>query len=291
MKKTILEIKNLTKYYGKILGVKDLSLALQEGEVFGFIGPNGAGKSTTIRSIMGLIQKTDGTILFEGNEFDGKDISIKESIGYLPSEIHLYDDLTVKEMLNFHESFYKKNVKKKRRELVKKLQLDETKRVEDLSLGNAKKLGIVLAFMHEPKLLILDEPTSGLDPIMQQVFFELLQEEKKKGTTIFYSTHILSEISKICDRVGIIKEGTLLKIEAIQELHDKDLNFVTLESDEIEKIIKELKIEVMKREENRIQFRNTLTADSLIKTLSKYKIDKLLIEEATLEDIFLHYYQ
>ena len=291
MKNTVLEIKNLTKYYGKVLGVKDLSLSLKEGEIFGFIGPNGAGKSTTIRSIMNLINKTEGTILINGQEFKKDDIYIKENIGYLPSEIHLYDDLTVKEILDYHESFYKKNIHKRKNELVKRLKLDEAKKIEDLSLGNAKKLGIVLAFMHEPKLLILDEPTSGLDPIMQEVFYELLKEEKAKGTTIFYSTHILSEVSKVCDRVGIIKDGKLLKIETIEELYKKNLTFVTLISNETDKIIKNLKLNIILNENNMIKFKNELSPDTLIKELSKYKIDKILIEEATLEDIFLHYYK
>ena len=145
--------------------------------------------------------------------------------------------------------------------------------------------------MHEPKLLILDEPTSGLDPIMQQVFYDLLQEEKEKGTTIFYSTHILSEISNICDRVGIIKEGKLLKVESIKELQSKNLTNVTITSNEIEKITKELKVEVETLDEKTIKFKNTLDSNNLIKILSKYEIEKLLIEEPTLEDIFLHYYK
>lgn len=290
MEKCILEIKNLTKYYGKVLGVKDLSLKLNESEIFGFIGPNGAGKSTTIRAIMNLINKTDGTVLINGHEFNKDDTSLKELVGYLPSEIHLYEDLTVKEMLDYHESFYKKNIHKRREELVKRLKLDETKKIEDLSLGNAKKLGILLAFVHEPKLLILDEPTSGLDPIMQQVFYKLLQEEKEKGTTIFYSTHILSEISKICDRVGIIKDGKLLKVETVEEMQKKSLTLVTIESKENEKIINDLKLEVTYKDSNVIKFKNQLSSDSLVKSLAKYKIDKILIEEATLEDIFLHYY-
>jgi len=291
VKKTILEIKNLTKYYGKVLGVKKLSLTLNEGEVFGFIGPNGAGKSTTIRSIMNLINKTEGTILIDGQEFNKDDIKLKEQIGYLPSEIHLYENLTVKEMLDYHESFYKKNIHKRRSELVKRLKLDESKRIEDLSLGNSKKLGIVLAFMHEPKLLILDEPTSGLDPIMQQTFYELLKEEKEKGTTIFYSTHILSEISKICDRVGIIKEGKLLKVETMEEMRNKNFTFVTVESNEVEKIITKLKLNINSKDHNVIRFKNELSPDLLVKELAKYKIDKILIEEATIEDIFLHYYK
>ena len=291
MKKIILEIKNLTKYYGKVLGVKNLSLTLNEGEIFGFIGPNGAGKSTTIRSIMNLINKTEGIVLFNGKEFNKDDISLKRLVGYLPSEINLYDDLTVKEMLDYHEYFYKNNISKRRKELVKRLKIDETKKIEDLSLGNLKKLGIVLAFMHEPKLIILDEPTSGLDPIMQQVFYELLKEEKEKGTTILYSTHILSEVSKICDRVGIIKDGKLLKIETIENLQRNNMTYVTIESNDNEKIIKDLKLEVNNMNNNYIKFKNLLPSDILIKSLSKYKIDKILIEEATLEDIFLHYYK
>ncbi|MCI6266081.1 MAG: ABC transporter ATP-binding protein [Erysipelotrichaceae bacterium] len=287
----ILEIKNLTKYYGNILGVESLSLSLEEGEVFGFIGPNGAGKSTTIRSIMNLVNKNEGTILIEGQEFKKDDRKMKERIGYLPSEIHLYDDFTVKEMLDYHESFYQKEIHNRRRKLVKRLKIDETKKIEDLSLGNLKKVGIVLALMHDPKLLILDEPTSGLDPLMQETFFDILKEEKQKGTTILYSTHILSEVSKICDRVGMIKEGHLLKVVTIKELHQKNFNFVTIESSEIEKIITKLKEEVIMREGNFVKIKNTLPPDQLIKLLGDYKLEKLLIEEATLEDLFFHDYK
>ena len=289
--KNILEIKSLTKYYGKTLAVKDLSLDLKEGEIFGFIGPNGAGKSTTIRSIMNLINKTKGEVYFLGETLTKDNLKLKEQIGYLPSEVYLYEELTVKEMLDYHQTFYKKDLSQRRKYLVKKLKLDETKKIEDLSLGNQKKLGIVLAFIHSPKLLILDEPTSGLDPIMQQVFYDLLKEEKEKGTTIFYSTHIWSEISKICDRVGIIKEGTLLKIENIKELQNKNLNIVTIKSNEVNEIIKKIKIAVETLDEKTIKFKNTLSSDELIKLLQNYKIEKLLIEEPTLEDIFLHYYQ
>lgn len=289
--KKILEIKNLTKYYKDVIGVKELSLELYEGEIFGFIGPNGAGKSTTIRSVMNLINKTEGTVLLNGVELTNNNTQLKELIGYLPSEISVYEDLTVKEMLDYHEAFYKKRIHKKRNELVKRLKLDESKKIEDLSLGNLKKLGIVLAFMHQPKLLILDEPTSGLDPIMQQTFYDILREEKEKGTTIFYSTHILNEVSKICDRVGIIKDGTLLKVESIEELKTKNLTRVIIESDDIENIQKDLKLENALIDGNTIEFKNTLAIDLLIKKLSKYKIDKLLIEEAMLEDIFLHYYK
>ena len=291
MSKNILEIQNLTKYYGKIKGVENLSLKLEEGEIFGFIGPNGAGKSTTIRSIMNLINKTSGRVLIDNKEFNKDDIEIKEKIGYLPSEIHLYDDLTVKEMLDYHESFYKKDISKRRKELVKRLELDEKKKIEDLSLGNLKKLGIVLAFMHEPKILILDEPTSGLDPIMQNIFYDLLKEEKAKGNTIFYSTHILNEVSKICDRVGIIRNGKLIKVVKIEDLFKESLTFVTITSDQIKEILEDLKVNTLLENGNTIKFGNNLSSDELIKKLSKYKIDRILIEEATLDDMFLHYYK
>lgn len=291
MGKNILEIQNLTKYYGKIKAVDNLSLKLEEGEIFGFIGPNGAGKSTTIRAIMNLINKTSGKVLIENKEFNKYSVKLKEKIGYLPSEIYLYDDLTVKEMLDYHESFYKENIHNRRIELVKRLELDEKKKIEDLSLGNLKKLGIILAFMHEPKLLILDEPTSGLDPIMQNVFYELLKEEKEKGNTIFYSTHILNEVSKICDRVGIIKEGKLIKVEKIEDLSKKSLIIVTITSKQSRKIEEDLKVNVILEEGNTIKFGNNLLPDELIKKLSKYTIERILIEEATIEDMFLHYYQ
>lgn len=287
--KNILEIKNLTKFYGEVLGVENLSLELREKEIFGFIGPNGAGKSTTIKSIMNLISKDNGEVLIDGKVFDKDSIELKKLIGYLPSEIYLYDDLSVKAMLDYHESFYD-DTHNKRKYLVEKLQLDENKKIEDLSLGNLKKLGIILAMMHSPKILILDEPTSGLDPIMQQIFYDLLKEEKERGTTIFYSTHILSEISKICDRVGIIKDGHLLKVETIKELKKKNLNYVTVVSKDVDKIAKELKNIDVEINDGKIKFKNTLDSNKLIKILSKYDIEDLLIEEATLEEMFLHYY-
>lgn len=291
MENSILELKNLIKYYGKTRGVEDISLKLERGEIFGFIGPNGAGKSTTIRSIMNLINKTSGKVLIEGKEFKEADIEIKENIGYLPSEIHLYDDLTVKGMLDYHESFYKKDIHKRRMELTERFKLDEKKKIEDLSLGNLKKLGIILAFMHEPKLLILDEPTSGLDPIMQNEFYHLLKEEKEKGNTIFYSTHILGEISKICDRVGIIKEGKLIEIKKVNDLYKNSLTFSTITSKEVDEITKDLNLNIIQKNKETIRFANNLSANELIKKLSKYEIEKILIEEATLEDIFLHYYK
>jgi len=288
---TILEIINLKKYYGKIRGVEDVSIKINKGEIYGFIGPNGAGKSTTIRTLMNLINKTSGKILVNGKELDKNDLEVKELIGYLPSEICLYDDLTVKEMLDFHESFYKKDINKKRKELVKLLKLDESKKVEDLSLGNSKKLGIILALMHEPKLLILDEPTSGLDPIMQNIFYELLLEEKKKGTTILYSTHILSEVSKICDRIGIIKDGKIIKEDTVENIVKNSITYLTIDSKDIENIKNELNLKVISEQSSTIKFINDLEPNELMNKISKYRINKLLIEEVSIEDLFIEYYK
>ena len=286
----MLEIKNLTKYYGKIKGVENVNLNIKSGEIFGFIGPNGAGKSTTIRCIMNLINKTKGEIYVNG-ELDTKDnIKLKDTIGYLPSEIHLYDDLKVKDIIEYSNSFYKKDCLKRANELVKRLDIDVDKKIEELSLGNLKKLGIVLSLMHEPKLLILDEATSGLDPLMQEEFYKILLEEKKKGTTIFFSSHVLSEIKKICDRVGIIKDGKVIKVESVKSLIDNNFDIVTIKSKQLDKIEKEVEASLIFKDKEEIKFMNKTSASDLITMLAKYDIDKILIEEPSIEEIFMHYY-
>ena len=194
-------------------------------------------------------------------------------------------------MLNYHESFYKKDIHRRRQDLVKKLKLDENKKIEDLSLGNLKKIGIILALMHEPKILILDEPTSGLDPIIQQVFYKLLMEEKKKGTTILYSTHVLSEISKICDRVGIIKDSHLVKIEDVDSLNNNRLTFIKITSEDNEKIKEALNLETYELGKNTIRFKYDKDVNSLLSVLTNFNIDRMLIEEPTIEEIFMHYYR
>ena len=287
----VLEIKHLKKYYGKSRGVEDVTLSINEGEIYGFIGPNGAGKSTTIRTIMGLINKNEGKIFYNGNELDMNDIKVKETIGYLPSEVNLYEDFTVKEMLDYHETFYKKNISKRRKELVKLLKLDESKRIEELSLGNLKKVGIVLSLMHSPKFLILDEPTSGLDPIMQSVLHDILLEEKNKGTTILYSSHVLSEVSNLCDTIGFIKDGVIIKEDSLANIKNNSYTYLTIFSKEIDKIKKELDLKVKEEKNNTIKFINNMNSNELINKLSKYDIEKLLIEEVSLEDLFSSFYK
>ena len=291
MNEVVIELKNLKKYYGTSRGIEDVTLKINKGDIYGFIGPNGAGKSTTLRTIMGLINKTDGEIYINGKEADINDLEMKKSIGYLPSEINLYDDMTVKEVFNYHALFYKENLKKRRIELVKLLKIDESKKIEDLSLGNLKKVGIVLALMHEPKILILDEPTSGLDPIMQNIFHDILLTEKKKGTTILYSSHVLSEVSNICDRVGFIKDGKIIKEDFMNNIKKDSYTYLKITSKEIEKIKKELKLKIVKESDNEIVFINNMEPNILMTKLSKYKIDHILIEEVPLEDFFMNYYK
>ena len=287
----LLEIKNLKKYYGKSVGVENVSLSIEEGEIYGFIGPNGAGKSTTIRTIMGLINKTNGTIYFDGKELNANDPKTKKLIGYLPSEVNLYGEMKVSEMFDYHESFYDVDTDKRRKKLVKLLKIDETKRIEDLSLGNLKKVGIVLALMHNPKLLILDEPTSGLDPLIQSIFHEILKEEKENGTTILYSTHVLSEVSSLCDKVGFIKDGRIIKEDLIDNIKKDNYTYLRITSKDIESIKKELKLKVIKDNNNETTFINDIDSNTLLNKLSKYDIERVLIEEISLEDLFMNYYK
>lgn len=288
---SIIEIKHLKKYYGNIRGVNDVSLKINKGDIYGFIGPNGAGKSTTIRTMLGLINKTSGDIYIKGNRYDANNLEIKKIIGYLPSEINLYDDMTVKEIFDYHETFYEKKLTKRRKELVKLLKINENKKIEDLSLGNLKKVGIVLSLMHEPEILILDEPTSGLDPIMQNVFHDILFKEKEKGTTILYSSHVLSEISNICDRVGFIKDGVIIKEDTVENIKKDNYTYLNITSKDISKIKKDLQLKIIKENNNEIVFLNNIDSNVLIKKLAKYDIERLLIEEISLEDLFINYYK
>lgn len=290
MDKTI-EVIKLKKYYGKTRGVEDVSFSLDKGEVFGFIGPNGAGKSTTIRSMLNLINKTGGSVLIKGRAYQTNDVQLKKIIGYLPSEVYLYDDLTVKAILDYHERFHGAGTHEKRARLVQLLELDESKKIEDLSLGNKKKVGIVLALAHDPEIIILDEPTSGLDPIMQQTFYRIIREEKARGKTIIYSTHILGEVSKICDKVGIIKDGILIKTDSVENLTKNSFSIVTVTSPEKDRILEELSAETISSEEDTVKFKTELPAERLIGSLAKYRLDKILIEEPTIEELFMHYYE
>ena len=291
MENYVLELQKLKKYYGENRGIEEVSIKIKKGDIYGFIGPNGAGKSTTLRTIIGLINKTNGKIFIKGKELDINDLETKKIIGYLPSEINLYDDMTIKEIFDYHESFYEKNITKRRKELIKLFKINETKKIEDLSLGNLKKVGIVLSLMHEPELLILDEPTSGLDPIMQNTLHEILLKESAKGTTILYSSHILSEVYNLCNKIGFIKEGKIIKEDLIENIKKENYTYLTIISKEIPKLKKELNLKIVNEENNEIKFINNLSPNDLIKKLAKFDIDKFLIEDISLEDLFINYYK
>lgn len=288
-----IEIKGLTKLYGKSRGIVDVDLEVQEGEVFGFIGPNGAGKSTTIRTLLNFIHPTKGQAKIFGLNCFTQSEKIKQQIGYLPSEVHYYDDMKVRELLKHSANFYKKDCSEKTLELCNALELSTDKKLEELSFGNKKKVGIVQALLHEPKLLILDEPTSGLDPLMQNKFFEILKEENKKGTTIFFSSHMLTEVQKMCDRVAIIKEGKILNIESIDSLRANTYKKIKIELKNSDNSVFEKFAGVVNRtvKDDYIEFLFNGQVDKVIKKLYEYEVNNIWIEEPQLEEIFMHYYQ
>lgn len=288
-----IEIKGLTKMYGRFRGILDVDIQVQEGEVFGFIGPNGAGKSTTIRTILNYIHPTKGQAKIFGLDCFTQSEKLKQQIGYLPSEVHYYDDMKVRELLNYSASFYKKDCSNKISELCDSLELTTDKKLEELSFGNKKKVGIVQALLHEPKLLILDEPTSGLDPLMQSKFFEILKEENKKGTTIFFSSHILTEVQKMCDRVAIIKEGKIINIESIDNLRANTYKKIRIELKNPDNNVFDNFTGVVNWtvHDNCIEFLFNGQVDSVIKKLYEYEVKNIWIEEPQLEEIFMHYYE
>lgn len=289
----VIESNQLTKMYGKARGISNVSFTVKEGEIFGFIGPNGAGKSTTIRTLLALIYPTSGSATIFGKDCIKYAPEIKKEIGYLPSEVFYYDNMKVIDLLKYSASFYKKDCTKRIRELAEALNLDLSKKIDDLSLGNKKKVGIVQGLLHEPKLIILDEPTSGLDPLMQQKFFELLREENKKGATILFSSHILSEVQKLCDRVAIIKEGEIVKVETMSALTENSYKKFRLE------VVNQVTTEVfqldgatdIKVKEKTVSFIYKGNMNAIISKIAEIPLKNLWVEEPTLEEIFMHYYE
>jgi len=289
----IIEIHQLTKYYGKHKGIENVSFSVEEGEIFGFIGPNGAGKSTTIRTLLSLIYPTSGSATIFGKDCIQYGPEIRKQIGYLPSEVFYYENMKVIDVLKYSASFYQNVNMSRIKELSSTMELDLNKRIEDLSYGNKKKVGIVQGLLHEPKLIILDEPTSGLDPLMQQRFFDLIEIENKKGSTILFSSHILPEVQKLCTRVAIIKDGSIVKIE----------NMDTLRNDNYKKFMVELAAPVsdgffqldgitnLVKDGSQFRFLFRGDINRILDLMHGQPLKNLLIEEPSLEEIFMHYYQ
>ncbi len=289
---SIIEVNHLTKYYGKARGIVDVSFNVEEGEIFGFIGPNGAGKSTTIRLFLSLIYPTSGQAKIFGKDCIKFGPEIRQDIGYLPSEVFYYEGMKVLDLLKYSASFYKKDCTKRLYELSDLMELDLKRRIDDLSYGNKKKVGIVQGLLHSPKLIVLDEPTAGLDPLMQQNFFNLIREENQRGATVFFSSHILGEVQRLCSRVAIIKEGSIINIQDIKSLQHDNYKKIRLSADNLDdKAFSFDGISNLQRENGVLSFLFRGDINQVTQLISGMKLSDLIIEEPTLEEIFLHYYE
>ena len=279
----------LTKNYGKSRGIIDVNLRVGEGEFFGFIGPNGAGKSTTIRTILGLIKSNSGTAKVFGKDMEKEKKEMLREIGYIPSEAMFYPGMRVKDVISLSANLRKKDCKAEAEILCERLQLDTGKKVEELSLGNRKKVANVSAHQHNPKLCILDEPTSGLDPLMQREFFDILDEKNEKGTTIFLSSHILSEIQNHCTKAAIIREGRLIACDTVEALAKTSAKRIHIQGNlDLSSLPG---VRDYKRIEENHDFLYGGDINELLKVLSNKNIQDLTISEPDLEEIFMHYYE
>ena len=285
----VIKTENLTKYYGKARGIIGLDLLVQQGECFGFIGPNGAGKSTTIRTLLGLIAPTSGTASVLGKEIVTEKQAILSETGYLPSEAVFYNGMKVKDILKFSAGLRGKDCSKEAALLCERLDLDVSRKADELSFGNRKKVAIVCALQSNPKLLILDEPTGGLDPLMQHEFFEIIRERNKNGTTIFISSHILSEVQNNCTRAAVIREGRIIACDNVDALGRTNAKRISV-SGEID--LSGLDgIKDLSTGELTTSFLYSGDINTLLLRLSQGKVSDLSISEPDLEEIFLHYYE
>lgn len=290
----VIELNKLTKYYGRSRGIIDVDLSVKRGEVFGFLGPNGAGKSTAIRTILDLIRPTSGWARVNGMDPTREGAKVRRSVGYLPSDFGTYKSMTAKAYLHTLLEMMDYKGPDRIYELAGRLDLDLKRRIKDFSRGNRQKIGVISAFMHNPKLVILDEPTTGLDPLMQQEFYRIVLEEKGKGNTVFLSSHILTEVEAICDRVGIIREGRLIIVENMSTFKRKTGKVLNVEFD------RKVDPDIFMRLEGVSHIRcgegNVLIMtvsshiDGVIKELARHMVIDLTYDEVSLEDLFLKYY-
>ena len=285
----IIKTTKLTKNYGKARGIIDLDLTVKQGEFFGFIGPNGAGKSTTIRTLLGLISPTAGSAEIFGKDITKEKEAILQRVGYLPSEAIFYRGMKVKDILKLSADLRKKDCTAEAKSLCDRLQLDTGRKIDELSFGNRKKVGIVCALQHNPELLVLDEPTSGLDPLMQKEFFEILRERNKQGTTIFLSSHILSEIQRNCTRAAIIRSGKIIACDSVEELAKTSTKRVNVHGTvNLDTLGGDRDIE---RTNDSVSFLYNGDMTALLNTLSAGKVNDLTVSEPDLEEVFMHYYE
>jgi ABC-2 type transport system ATP-binding protein len=286
--------EGLTKFYGKERGVIDLDLEVSQGEIFGYLGPNGAGKTTTIRLLLDLLRPTRGTSRVLGKHPYSDGVGVRSDIGYLPGELALYDRLTGEQMLTYISHLRKMEGLGDAPRLAEQLELDLSRQVSDLSSGNKQKIGLVQAFMHRPELLILDEPTAGLDPLMQQEFYRLVHEAQGEGRTVFLSSHILSEVERIADRVGIIREGRMVVVEELETLKERaprrlDLHFAApVPAAEFADLPHVQDVSV---DGSVVSCRVVGSVDALVKQAARCELKNIVSHEADLEELFLQYYR
>jgi ABC-2 type transport system ATP-binding protein len=289
---SIIEVNNLTKYYGKSRGIVDVSFAEEEGEIFGFIGPNGAGKSTTIRLLLSLIHPTSGSAKVFGMDVTKQGPKIRRDIGYLPSEVYYYEGMKVKDLLKYSASFYPHDCTQRIQELSDIMELEQNRRISDLSYGNKKKVGIVQGLLHSPRLLFLDEPTAGLDPLMQRNFFDLIRQENARGVTVFFSSHILGEVQRLCTRVGIIREGKIAEISDIRTLQQNNYKKVNVTATDLSPAAFEMPgVTNLEMDDHTVHFFFKGDINAVLQKISVVQVTDLTIEEPTLEEIFMHYYE
>ena len=284
-----IKTSNLTKYYGKSRGIINLNLSVKKGECFGFIGPNGAGKSTTIRTLLGLISPTSGSAQIFGKDITKEKEAILQNIGYLPSEAVFYPGMKVKDVLTLSADMRRMNCAEEARKLCDRLQLDTSRKVDELSFGNRKKAAIVCALQSIPELLILDEPTGGLDPLMQREFFDIIRERNRNGATIFLSSHVLSEIQKNCTRAAIIREGKMIACDSVDALAKTNAKRVTVQGSVVLDGLDGIRDKMDMG--GSVSFLYSGDMNILLERLSAGHITDLTVSEPDLEEIFLHYYE
>ena len=284
-----IQLSHLTKYYGKSRGILNLNLDVKEGEFFGFIGPNGDGKSTTIRTLLGLITPSSGQAKIFDETIRQRNPQIRSHIGYLPSEAVFYRGMKVKDLLKLSADLHHKDCSAEREILCRRLQLDVNRKVDELSFGNRKKVAIVSALQHQPKLLILDEPTSGLDPLMQREFFQIIRERNEQGATVFLSSHVLSEIQRNCTRAAIIREGRIIACDRVEALSKTNAKRISVQGQVSLDSLEEIRD--LKENDGIFSFLYGGDIHRLLETLSAGTITDLSISDPDLDEIFLHYYE
>jgi ABC-2 type transport system ATP-binding protein len=284
----MIEVVDLKKYYGSTRGVERVTLHVKQGEIFGFVGPNGSGKTTMIRTLLGLISKDGGSAKLFGKEVNIGDPDLNKDIGYMPSESYFFNEMKVKDILKFFKSMRTVDDGYLLM-LIEQLDLDLEKKFGSLSFGNKKKVGLVVALMHQPKLLILDEPTSGLDPLIQSRFLEIITNEKKRGTTILLSSHVLSEIEKVCDRVALIKEGVILFTKTMDEIRQNEHKRLLVTPNHHDLVLEGLSF--IQDFDQSSQYAYVGDVNLLVKFLSGYKFLDINIRNVGLEEIFAIYYE